>query len=323
MLEAVPSAPGGVKFIDLFAGIGGFRISGEAMGWECAFSSEIDVHARRAYAANFGHEPSGDITKIEAADIPAHDVLLAGFPCQAFSICGSRKGFEDARGTLFFDVARILAHHRPSAFVLENVAQLAKHDGGRTLSTIMSILADDLGYDTDWRVLNALDFGLPHNRRRIFIVGVRPDGRFAKADWPVGGLPMRPLSELLEPRDRVANKHFASARIQAARAAAHRPDPKWAGQPLIWHENKSKNVSSHPWACALRSGASYNYLLVDGVRRLTPRELLRLQGFPDSFEIVSESQTRKQAGNSVAIPCVKAVLGRLSPKGRVGVAAAA
>jgi DNA (cytosine-5)-methyltransferase 1 len=300
-----------VQFIDLFCGIGGFRISGESRGWECVFSSDIDEHARKAYAANFGHEPSGDITKISADDIPTHDVLFAGFPCQSFSIAGSRRGFADARGTLFFEVARIIHHHRPSAFVLENVAQLATHDGGETLKRILEILRDDLDYDVDWKILNAIDFGVPQNRTRIFIVGVRKDGAFSRKEWPVEKLAMPTLSDILQPADEVDAKHLASPAIVASRKAKHVP-PGGAG-PLIWHENKSKTVTSHPYSCALRAGASYNYLLVDGIRRLTPRECLRLQGFPDTFKIVvSDAQARKQAGNSVAVPCVKAVVGRFA-----------
>lgn len=292
-----------LRCIDLFCGIGGFRYAAESFGLECVFSSDIDEHCQQAYEANFGERPFGDITKIDAADIPNHDILLGGFPCQPFSIIGERKGFNDARGTLFFNVARIIEAKRPKAFVLENVKQLAGHNGGRTIKRIVSVL-HDLGYFVDWRVLNALHFGLPQKRERVFIVGVRDGTPPFRWIFPV--TPMRPLSGLLEKN--VPQKYFASDAIIKKRQDRHRSKYK----PAIWHENKAGNISSYPYSCALRAGASYNYLLVDGKRRLTPRELLRLQGFPDSFRIVTtDSQTRKQAGNAVPVPMATAVLGRL------------
>lgn len=291
-----------IRYIDLFCGIGGFRIAGEELGWECVFSSDIDEACRKAYFENFGDFPQGDIHEVAADQIPEHDVLVAGFPCQPFSIIGERRGFTDTRGTLFFEIARILSYHKPRAFVLENVKQLATHNGGKTLQRILEVLAG-LGYATQHRILNALDFGLPQKRQRIIIVGMRQGTPFA---WPQGGVPMRPLSEILE-RD-VPAKHYASEEIRQKRKSSHRS----AYKPAIWHENKAGNVSSHPYSCALRAGASYNYLLVDGVRRLTPREMLRLQGFPDEYRIVcNDAQTRKQAGNSVPVPVVAAVMAEL------------
>ena len=299
-----------LRFIDLFCGIGGFRLAAEAVCRErgraaqCVFSSDIDPDAQNAYEANFGHRPAGDITQVTADAIPDHDVLLGGFPCQAFSIIGDRKGFEDARGTLFFEVARILDARRPAAFVLENVKQLRGHDRGRTLAVILKTL-DNLGYHADWRILNALDFGLPQKRERIFIVGFREPRPFV---WPVGGVPMTPLSAILERDADVAPFYGASDKIRRGRIEQRRGKKIW-DEPTIWHENKGRNVSAYPFSCALRAGASYNYLLVNGERRLTEREMLRLQGFPDSFQIVGGySATRKQAGNSVAIPCVAAVI---------------
>jgi DNA (cytosine-5)-methyltransferase 1 len=165
-----------MKYIDLFCGIGGFRLAAETVCREagiaarCVFSSDIDPDAQKSYAANFGERPFRDITKIRECDIPDHDILFAGFPCQAFSICGDQLGFEDARGTLFFDIARILQAKRPRAFVLENVKQLRSHNQGQTLYRIMETLRN-IGYHADYRILNALDFGLPQKRERIFIVG--------------------------------------------------------------------------------------------------------------------------------------------------------
>jgi DNA (cytosine-5)-methyltransferase 1 len=288
-------------FIDLFAGIGGFHQAAAALGGKCVFACEIDPHAQQAYKHNYKLQPYGDITTLDATKIPDHDILLAGFPCQAFSICGNMKGFEDTRGTLFFDVARILKEKRPPVCVLENVKQLSTHDNGKTLETILNTL-HELGYKTHWRVLNALDFGLPQKRERTIIVGFM--GSTHKFEFP------RPsgagdLTKILEPDEEIPAKFFASEHIRQRRLSMHTPKTT----PSIWHENKAGNISSYPYSCALRAGASYNYLLVNGVRRPTLRELLRLQGFPDTFEIVcNDSQTRKQAGNAVPVNVIKAVL---------------
>lgn len=297
-----------LKFIDLFCGIGGFRIAFEQAAQEegviaeCVFSSDIDDACARAYSANYGETPHGDIRAIEAKDIPDHDVLMAGFPCQTFSVMGNGEGFADAtRGTLFFEIARILKEKKPRAFVLENVKGLVSHDKGRTLKIIMQTLKE-IGYSADFKVLNALDFGLPQKRERIFIVGFL--GPFLY-EWPSGGKPMKPLTEILVPDEEVPEKFWASDYIREKRKASHISEH----YPSIWHENKSGNISSYPYSCALRANASHNYLLVNGERRLTSRELLRLQGFPDSFKIVgTDTQVKNQAGNSLPIPVAKEVV---------------
>jgi len=292
-----------LKFADLFCGIGGFHTAADSLGMECVFACDIDEEVRTIYKENYDLKPEGDICQIDAANIPDHDVLCAGFPCQSFSIIGSGAGFADARGTLFFDLARIIQAKQPSAFVLENVKQLATHDDGKTLTRILQILRG-MEYTVDYRILNALHFGLPQKRERILIVGFKGD--VAGFNWPNRKLPMIPLSEILE--ENPDESTFVSDRIKRARKAAHTAKIK----PAIWHENKSGNISSHPYSCALRAGASYNYLLVDGERRLTPREMLRLQGFPDSFKIVgTDAAIRKQAGNSVPVPIVKTILERV------------
>lgn len=297
-----------LRFIDLFCGIGGFRIAVEGACKEkdvkaqCVFSSDIDPDARAVYKANFGEQPTGDITQVAAGDIPNHDILFGGFPCQAFSIIGDRKGFDDTRGTLFFEIARILAEKKPRAFVLENVKQLVTHDKGKTLSIILETL-HDLGYHAEYRILNALDFGLPHKRERIFIVGFREPLHF---NWPTGNVPMKPLKEILE--SRVDSFYYASEQIRENRKNS-REGKKTFSEATIWHENKGGNIGVHPFSCALRAGASYNYLLVNGERRLTEREMLRLQGFPESFKMtVGYGAMRKLAGNSVAVPVVVALV---------------
>jgi DNA (cytosine-5)-methyltransferase 1 len=288
-------------FIDLFCGIGGFHQAAHSLGGECVFASEIDVEAKRAYEANYNIVPCGDITKIDESEIPDHDILFAGFPCQPFSIIGKKLGFDDIRGTLFFDIARILREKKPKMFVLENVKQLKSHNDGKTLETILRTL-EDLGYKVYNDILNALNYGLPQKRERIIIVGFLNHAvDFSFPNQKIQGK----LEDILEDDNVVAPKHFASEDIIAKRKAKH--ESKY--YPGIWHENKGGNISSYPYSCALRAGASYNYLLVNGIRRLTPREMLRLQGFPDTFKIVcNDSQTRKQAGNAVPVNIIKAVL---------------
>ena len=289
------------NFIDLFAGIGGTRIPFAKLGGTCVFSSEWDKHAQQTYTHNFDETPAGDITKINETAIPDHDVLLAGFPCQPFSIIGDKQGFEDTRGTLFFDITRILKQKQPSAFLLENVKQLLTHDNGQTFAVIQKQLSR-LGYTTYHKVLNALDFGLPQKRERVFIIGFREPIAF-EFPKPIGAY--KPLLEILEPDADVEPSLFASARIQKSRREKCKTTPFF---PSIWHENKGGNISVLPFSCALRAGASYNYLLVNGVRRPSGRELLRLQGFPEDFKIIGNMmQIRKQTGNSVAIPVVHAI----------------
>ncbi|MDR1872971.1 MAG: DNA (cytosine-5-)-methyltransferase [Deltaproteobacteria bacterium] len=289
-------------FIDLFAGIGGFHQAAKALGGKCVFASEIDPEARRAYAANYQMETYGDITAIDAALIPDHDALFAGFPCQPFSVIGRRLGFQDSRGPLFFEIARVLKAKKPSFFILENVKLLSRHNNGETLKIILSTL-ESLGYKTRWSVLNALKFGLPQKRERTIIVGfLDPTVDFK---FPEGDQKVSRLEDILEPEGTIPAKYFASQRILDKRQTDHVSQY----QPSVWHENKSGHISSYPYSCALRAGASYNYLLVNGQRRFTPRELLRLQGFPDSFKIVcADFHTRKQAGNAVPVNVIKATL---------------
>lgn len=295
-------------FIDLFAGIGGIRIPFGELNGKCVFSSEWDKAAQTTYTSNFGEIPFGDITKIKADFIPHHDILLAGFPCQAFSIMGKMKGFDDTRGTMFFEVARILDYHHPKAILLENVKQLVSHDGGKTFKVILETL-DKLGYHVKWKVLNALDFGLPQKRERVIIVGFMDKDAAEKFNFEFNKVPYN-LNTILEPEENIEASLIASDEIQAKRQ--RRVEGKEVFFPSIWHENKSGNISVLPYACALRTGASYNYLLVNGYRRPSSRELLRLQGFPDNYNIVvSHTEIRKQTGNSVAVPMIRAVANKI------------
>lgn len=291
-------------FVDLFAGIGGIRIPFTELGGKCVFSSEWDNAAQISYSYNFGEVPFGDITKINSDSIPKHDVLLAGFPCQAFSIIGKMKGFADTRGTMFFEVARILQHHQPKAILLENVKQLVSHDGGKTFKVILDTLAE-LGYSVKWKILNALDFGLPQKRERVIIVGFKSAAACEQFNFDFEPIAYN-LASVLEDDKNVDSSLFASDMILDKRRK--RVEGKNVFYPSVWHENKSGNISILPYACALRTGASYNYLLINGYRRPSSRELLRFQGFPEKFKIeVSHQEIRRQTGNSVAVPMIRAV----------------
>lgn len=304
-----PQTTSKITFIDLFAGIGGIRIPFDEQGYQCVFTSEWDKKACETYLANFGVMPFGDITKIPAEQIPAHDILLAGFPCQAFSIMGKMQGFADTRGTMFFEIERILKHHHTPCVLLENVKQLVGHDKGRTFKVILARLSE-LGYHVKWKVLNALDFGLPQKRERVIVVGFQNkeycdafDFDFLKQSYH--------LEKILEKDEEVDKSLFASQHIVEKRQMQTKG--KKVFYPSIWHENKAGNVSVLDHSCALRTGASYNYLLVNGVRRPSSRELLRLQGFPEKFRIVvSHQEIRRQTGNSVAVPMIRMVAEKIS-----------
>jgi DNA (cytosine-5)-methyltransferase 1 len=291
------------KFIDLFAGIGGIRLGFESVGGECVFSSEWNAAACQTYKANFGEQPAGDITKIDAKDIPEFDILLGGFPCQPFSIIGDKEGFNhETQGTLFFEIERILKEKRPPAFMLENVRNFVAHDKGRTLKVVVEHL-EALGYKVHWKVLNALDFGVPQKRERIIIVGFLDDVDFAFPE-PIPVEERLTLSDILE--DNVDERYYVRKEIRNSRLERLRD--KDYPKPYISHENIAGSITPHPYSSALRAGASANYILVNDERRPTERELLRLQGFPDDFKVVvSYTQLRQQAGNSVAVPVIKAV----------------
>lgn len=287
----------------MFAGIGGIRLGFEYVGGHCVFSSEFDEDACKTYEANFGEHPSGDITKIEAADIPDFDILLAGFPCQAFSIIGKKEGFSNETcGTLFFDIERILKEKKPPAFMLENVRNLTAHDGGNTFRVIKEHLRA-LGYNVYTKVLNALDYGVPQKRERIIIVGFLDDVDFEFPE-PVPEEKRKTLSDVLETN--VEQKYYVRTAIRLSRL--ERLKDRNYPKPYISHENMAGSITPHPYSSALRAGASANYILINDERRPTEREMLRFQGFPDTYKIVLPySKVKRQCGNSVAVPMIKAV----------------
>ncbi len=291
------------RFIDLFAGIGGIRLGFEHVGGQCVFSSEFDEDACKTYEANFGEHPSGDITKIDAKDIPDFDILLGGFPCQAFSIIGKKEGFaNETCGTLFFEIERILKEKLPPSFMLENVRNLTAHDGGKTFCIIKEHL-ESLGYHVYAKVLNALDYGVPQKRERIIIVGFLNDVKFSFPE-PVPESERKTLSDILEKN--VDKKYYVKDNIRNSRI--ERLKDKDYPKPYISHENMAGSITPHPYSAALRAGASANYILINDERRPTEREMLRIQGFPDTYRIVVPyGKMKHQCGNSVAVPVIKAV----------------
>ena len=297
-------------FIDLFAGIGGIRIPFQELGGKCVFSSEWDKFSQKTYRINFGESPAGDITQIESSEIPDFDILLGGFPCQPFSQAGLHKGFEDTRGTLFFEIERILQDKRPKAFLLENVKQLKGHDGGKTFSTIMKHL-DMLHYHAEAKVLRAADFGVPQIRERIYIVGFDRD-RYEINDgynfpFPKGVGNKTKVGDILE-KD-VDEKYTISDRLwqgHKRRKVENRKNGKGFGFSLFNAESPYTSTIS---ARYYKDGSE---ALIEqkneNPRKLTPRECARLQGFPDDFIIpVSDAQAYKQFGNSVAVPVIREI----------------
>jgi len=298
-------------FIDLFAGIGGMRQAFERHGGKCVFSSEWDKFAQITYQTNFKEIPRGDITKIPTKDIPAHDVLLAGFPCQPFSHAGLKKGFDDTRGTLFFDVARIIKNKRPSLALLENVKGFKNHDGGRTFKTIVEVL-DEIGYDVFTQVLNASDFGLPQNRERIYIVCVSRQ-KVKKRDFvfPKPTKRKTRVGDILE--SSTDKKYVLSNKLWSGhkrRLREHRAKGNGFGYSLFTpNSTRTSTISARYY----KDGSEVLIATSGNPRKITPREAARLQGFPESFKIpVSDTQAYKQFGNSVAINVVAAIAKEMS-----------
>ena len=323
-------------FVDLFAGIGGLRMAAEKNGGMCAFTSEWNVAAQRTYLTNYqdGHGVNGDITKIEAASVPDHDLLLAGFPCQPFSIAGVSKkislgrshGFEDkTQGTLFFDVARIIKEKRPKAFLLENVKNLASHDKGRTFQIILETLRDELGYDVHWKICDAKEF-VPQHRERILIAGfAKPTG----FDFKTMRKPALPpsLADILHKTDgteaddgrcliggKIPDKYVLSDKLWdylQRYAQKHKESGNGFGYGLAYPDGIARTLSARYY----KDGSEILVWRGDGLnpRRLTPRECARLMGFPDDFAMSeSDAQAYKQFGNSVAVPLFASAIEAMS-----------
>lgn len=320
------------KFIDLFAGIGGFRLALQNLGGKCVFTSEWDKYSQQTYKANFGEVPFGDITKKETKDfIPdGFDVLCAGFPCQAFSIAGKRGGFEDTRGTLFFDVAEIIKAKKPKAFFLENVKGLRNHDGGKTLETILNVLRNDLDYFVPTpQIVNAKNYGVPQNRERIFIVGFRKDLNVTEFQYPEPIEHKALLEEILEDKEVSVKYYLSTTYVQTLKDHKARHEGKGNG---FGYQIIPKDGIANAVVCG-GMGRERNLIYDDrltnfnpvtkisgqvnreGIRKMTPREWARLQGFPDNFKIVvSDGQAYKQFGNSVAVPAIQATANEIVKK---------
>lgn len=312
------------KFIDLFAGIGGFRLALQSLGGKCVFTSEWDNEAKKTYRANFGEVPFGDITKEETKQfIPDDfDILCAGFPCQAFSIAGKRGGFEDTRGTLFFDVAEIIKRKQPKAIFLENVKGLRSHDKGRTLSTILNVLRNDLGYYVpEPEIINAKNFGVAQNRERIYIVGFRGDLKINHFEYPEKFNETFVFEDIRE-KNVVASKYYLSTQyLDTLKKHKQRhadkgngfgyeiiPDDGIANAVVCGGMGRERNLvyddrlEDFTPTTKIKGEVNREY-----IRKMTPREWARLQGFPDDFVIpVADASAYKQFGNSVAVPAIKA-----------------
>ncbi len=309
-------------FIDLFAGVGGFHYALKAFGGKCVFASEIDKHASNVYEQNHKLKPEGDITKIDAKDIPPHDILCGGFPCQAFSISGKRLGFEDTRGTLFFDIARIVKYHQPKILFLENVKNLIKHNKGETLDTIIQTL-ERLNYSVFYEVLNTSNFGLPQNRERVYFVCFHKDF-IANPIFSFPNIEVKSkLSHILEeePRDakviqrddillndtkQKQNSLFDEEFMPNKPIQIGKVNKGGQGERIYDIEGHAITLSAHGGGIGAKTGL---YKVGDVIRKLSPRECARLQGFPEDFILdKSISQALKQMGNSVSINVLRYIL---------------
>lgn len=310
MIEIKNKTLSGYKFIDLFAGLGGFRLALESLGAECIYSNEWDKFAQEVYNDNFGDIPEGDITQVDEKTIPDHDILCAGFPCQAFSISGKQRGFEDSRGTLFFDVARIVKEKRPKVVFMENVKNFAAHDNGNTLQVVKQTM-EDLGYTFYQKVLNAVDYGIPQKRERIYMVCFRNDLDVKDFVYPKGFSLQRHVEDFL----------IKDNSIDVSNLIVERKDTYMNGADEDTYSDKSIRLgivnkggqgeriySTKGIAITLSANGggvfskTGGYLIDGKTRRLHPRECARIMGYPDSYKMCKNmNQAYKQFGNSVVV----------------------
>lgn len=310
------------NFIDLFAGIGGFHLALDSFGAKCVFASEWDKFASKTYQENFGIKPFGDVTKINESEIPYHDILCGGFPCQAFSISGKQKGFEDTRGTLFFDIARIVNYHKPKVLFLENVKNLVKHENGKTLEIITNILKE-LDYEVFTKVLNSSNFGLPQNRERLYILAFHKSMDSSKFNFPSPTNEPICLNHVLENHpenakviDRddieiyksytVSSNLFSDIQLLNKPIQIGKVNKGGQGERIYHPLGHAITLSAHGGGVGSKTGL---YLINDKIRKLSPRECARVQGFPESFILnSSDTQTYKQFGNSVSVNVLQHIL---------------
>jgi DNA (cytosine-5)-methyltransferase 1 len=313
-------------FIDLFAGIGGFHLALSSFGANCIFASEWDKYAAETYQQNFNLNPFGDITKIDENDIPKHDILCGGFPCQAFSIAGKQKGFNDIRGTLFFDIARIIHNHNPKVIFLENVKNLAKHDEGKTFETINQKL-ETFGYNVYAKVLNASNYGLPQNRERIYIVAFRKDIDTTNFNFPIATNEPTCLEKVLEKNPanakiversdidiyknyNIANSLYGELNLLNKPIQIGKVNKGGQGERIYHPFGHAITLSAYGGGVGSKTGL---YLVNEKIRKLSPRECARVQGFPENFILNSRDiQSYKQFGNSVSINVLQYILFEIS-----------
>lgn len=315
MINIIRKRLQGYSFIDLFAGLGGFRLALESCGAHCVYSNEWDIPVQKVYAENFGDVPDGDITKVDEKAIPDHDILCAGFPCQAFSISGKQRGFEDSRGTLFFDVARIVRAKRPKVVFLENVKNFATHDNGRTLEVVKKTM-DELGYRFYQRVLNSVNFGVPQKRERIYMVCFRKDLNIDDFSFPKPVKLNRHVEDILLDDEELV-KHLYISRPDTYMSGAK--DDRYSDKPIrLGTVNKGgqgeRIYSTKGIAITLSANGggvfakTGGYLINGKTRRLHPRECARLMGYPDNYKLSSNAnQAYKQLGNSVVIDVLQLI----------------
>ena len=309
MIDVTEKTLKGYTFIDLFAGIGGFRLALESLGAKCVYSNEWDKHAQDVYSMNFGDIPEGDITKVNERTIPDHDILCAGFPCQAFSISGKQRGFEDSRGTLFFDVARIIKEKKPKVVFMENVKNFASHDDGRTLQVVKAIM-EELGYTFYQKVLNATDYGVPQKRERIYMVCFRTDLALNGFNFPKGIILTRHVEDILLQDEKMVKDLYVDRTDTYYNGEI---DTKYSdksirlgiinkggqGERIYSIKGIAITLSAYGGGVFSKTGG---YLINGRPRKLHPRECARIMGYPDSYSIAkSKNQAYKQFGNSVVI----------------------
>lgn len=305
----------GYRFIDLFSGIGGFRLALESFGANCVYSSEIDKHAQEVYAKNFGEIPDGDITQVNEVNVPNHEILCAGFPCQAFSVSGKQKGFDDVRGTLFFHIARIVKEKQPLVILLENVKNFVKHNNGETFNTIKHIL-EELNYDFYFKVLNACDFGIPQKRERIYIVCFRKDLNIKDFQFPRPFTLNKCIEDILlsdeETNHLICDRKDVILKDIIENEKSSKPirigtvGQGCQGERIYSTKGTAITLSAYGGGVFAKTGG---YLINGNVRKLHPIECARLTGFPDSFILAkSNNQAYKQFGNSVVVDVLQYIL---------------
>lgn len=306
-------------FIDLFAGIGGFRTALTKNGGICVFSSEWDKNSQQTYFDNYNEKPDGDITKIDAKDIPKHDVICAGFPCQAFSVSGKRLGFDDTRGTLFRDIARIAKYHQPKVLFLENVKNLLRHDDGNTITVILNTL-QEIGYTPFVKMLKSSDYNVPQARERIYIICFRKDLGITEFDFPEPTASTRVVRDILEKEPVDSSLYINRSDIDLYGINKKVIDPRkplqigkinkgGQGERIYSIDSAGITLSAYGGGAASKTGA---YLIDGKVRKLTPRECARMQGYSDEFKLPDKKNIAfKQFGDSVSVPVLEAIMERI------------